>query len=179
MARRNLLARGEHLVYREPYFAQLAAESLYGNDPGVIAKLSCATLRQFIDGCIAYTQETGEVLDLVGDSNVVFLNNGRCKLVDVLTTKMTPITHVLPGILEKVQNQEGLNARGMNYLMNGLGYIRFVNFKAAWLNLPERLEVPDKIELDGQTWAQVQKVLHTSPRISTLRRPTENAVGTY
>lgn len=77
----------------------------------------------------------------------------------------------LQGLLSKVQADELLSFRDRLGLLNGIGYVRAINFLANMLDIPYRLEVLR--EDDRKLWPKVYEYLSRLPTAAMINLQTE------
>lgn len=124
-----------------------------------------AAMAEFLASSIRYTRLTGESLDLCGEKNVVFNNDGDFRLVDAQLTRPIPMYASLSGIFAKIKQDVELSRREQLNLLNALGYVRTVNFMAAYLDLDDRLADPLKNLTETEVvWPKVYTYLSALTR---------------
>src|SRR5688572_25860587 len=79
-----------------------------------------AAMAEFLESSNRYTRLTGESLDLCGERNVVFNNDGDFRLVDAQLTRPIPMYASLPNIFSKIKQDEELSRREQLNLLNAL-----------------------------------------------------------
>ena len=106
-----------------------------------------ASLREFTARAAIYTNNTGEILDILGGGNVTLFPDGKTwsyKLIDAVhpIEKAFIITkQALP------QLDENLNTDGKTIIANTINYTRTINGLASHFGLSERLDlIPDELK---------------------------------
>ena len=121
-------------------------------------------LTQFIKQCIIYTQETGEILDLVGNDNVIFSDQSgewNYKLIDALYPKTDQMLGRIQAVIRKLSLKELITPEDNNHLLNGVNYIRFINGLASYLDINEKIRVvPEDIAIEDIDLLQVIRAGH-------------------
>lgn len=99
-------------------------------------------LGEFIKRAMRFSEETGDMLDCIGDDNIRFyLENGEWKQV-IIDGRTTPGNYtMLKGAMDKLARNQSLEPRELSAMLNGLAYVRFLNAAAAHLGIAERLKV--------------------------------------
>jgi hypothetical protein len=128
---------------------------------------------QFVANAIRYSNETGEIVDISGQDNVIFTLDGRCRIVDGLYPEAMEIAHELPAIIRKLEALHGLTALETNKLLNGLGYIRVINFLAAYYQLPKRVHLVGESSVSEAVWERSYTRLTKGLRWKQLLQTTQ------
>ncbi|MDQ7815226.1 MAG: hypothetical protein RDU25_05500 [Patescibacteria group bacterium] len=113
-------------------------------------------LQQVVKKLIAYTQETGELMELAGAENLVLLKEKagwQVKLFDALPMKGVSMES-LRGITAKLKSGRSLTLQQRYVAMNGLNTLRFINALALIAEVPERMVEPDVMAVPAETWRQ-------------------------
>jgi hypothetical protein len=123
------------------------------------------SVADFVTRAIAYSKQTGEVLDLAGESNVVFSRDGGYLLIDALTTKPRKRYAMLPDLLKKVAVNDLLSLPERKDLLNGIGYVRAMNYLACQLGLEleDQLPAMQAGSIPQDTWGRVFQYLVHRP----------------
>lgn len=103
-------------------------------------------LKSFVSATIKYAENTGQILALAGEDNVLFYKDGEVwnyVLVDALPNSHDPIFNITKEIGQKITDRITLTAEECEYLKRGLNFVRTINGVAIILGLPDRLSVPD------------------------------------
>jgi hypothetical protein len=136
--------------------------------PGLAEILSAAqndtscrdTVKDFVEKAISFAEEHGEILDIVGDDNVIFTQgkNGEWdyKLVDALFPAPPPPNGRLSeakDILEKIQNDQLISERERRSLINTLNFTRAINGLASCLEVDNRIDItpPENVPIPTGT----------------------------
>jgi hypothetical protein len=107
-----------------------------------------ATMRTFIERAIAYSDETDEIIDILGEGDNVLLTrknvHGREQCTPVLLDALHPTPRCLgrlPDALIRLSSERsGGNERAdVIDTLNGLNYVRTMNALARTLNLDKRV----------------------------------------
>ena len=130
-----------------------------------------ASLGDYTEDAIQYSRLTREILDIAGPDNVIFGDDYL--LVDALFPSSCQHIDLVPSIIKRVQAGWGLSHREKITLLNGLGYMRVMNFLAALFELPERIDSMIGSAIHEQTWKNVHTALSTLPRPHMLNGPTQ------
>jgi len=113
------------------------------------------SLKDFVEKCICYTEETGEFLDLAGSNNVIFTKKDHkwsYRLLDALYPIGRLVKKAKSAFL-KISVGNELTKEDKNYLLNTLNYVRLINGLADLLGIHKRINivpevmVGDKIDL--------------------------------
>jgi hypothetical protein len=105
------------------------------------------SLKELIEKSIIYTEETGEILDLIGDDNIVFSKKDgkwNYRLVDALYPHSTKMVERAKAIILKLSTGTGIDESEQNVLMNAFNYIRTINGLAEQLGVEKRLSIVPK-----------------------------------
>ncbi len=112
-------------------------------------------LAEFTQKAIAYTQNTGEILDLAGEDNVAFVKKGghwTYRLIDAAAYGKYAESSQLS--LRKLAQGKELSEEEAFGLYNTVNYVRTINGTALFLGLPDRIKIipPDlqDVEIDLQ-----------------------------
>lgn len=153
----------EHLVFGKNPEQKIEKDALLGlqNNKHLKKLLQTAekdqnlaeTLKEIITKCIAYSEATGETLDLAGKDNLVLApeqGKWNYKLIDALypgqatTAEKTKIALLNIGLGQTISGTE------QNILLNTFNYIRAVNGLAEHFGLEKRINiVPEAMEKDS------------------------------
>ena len=136
------------------------------------------TIRDFVQKSVQYTKDTGEMLDLAGQDNVIFFKDKNGNWTYNLPDALYPSPPISPeGKLKEVQDilskvssngTESLSPSERNVLMNTVNYARVINGLANWLEVSERIDlIPENVHnIDSQT---IMNAIIT-PDIDSLKR---------
>ncbi|WP_237106371.1 hypothetical protein, partial [Nonomuraea sp. MG754425] len=116
-----------------------------------------AAVRAFAGNAIAYTRATGEIMDLVGNGNVIFPASGSYLLVDALSPSPLP-TSAASEALQRLDAREPLTAKDRAILLNVLNYVRTVNALADATGLAERIGIVPP-GFDPRSWERLLPAL--------------------
>lgn len=100
-----------------------------------------ATLQDFITKAIAYSDATGEIIDVAGKNNVtLFQENGKWnyEFIDHLHPDKNILTHTREILAKK---DEELTDYEKSIVVNAVHYIRFINGLATFLDVPQRIQL--------------------------------------
>jgi len=103
-------------------------------------------LENFVKTAIKYTEETGQILALAGEDNVLFSQeNGvwNFLLVDVLPNSPEPIFKIIKELGEKISKNINLTLEDKEYFKRGINFVRIINGLARSLGLQDQLKLPD------------------------------------
>ncbi len=116
-----------------------------------------AVLQELIEKAISYTNDTGEILDLAGDDNVILFQKDDVwsyTLVDAQYQGPLKMLSSLKINLEKMANGMDIDEEGVNIVLNAFNYLRTVNGLAEQLGSRKRIYVPPDVtnlEIDFQS----------------------------
>lgn len=102
-------------------------------------------LRNFILKTIKYTEETGQILALAGDDNVLFYTeDGVCNflLMDAMPNSSEPIFKKFLDLGVKISSGNQLSAEDREYLKRAVNFARVINGVSMSLGFSERLRLP-------------------------------------
>lgn len=103
----------------------------------------------FVSKAMAYTLETGQTLDLVGEGNIIFIQNDgewEYKLPDALYPGFgNKIFLESQKLLQKMKQGETISDDDRGDLMNGLAYVRQINALAQLSGVKDRLVLADEL----------------------------------
>ncbi len=102
-----------------------------------------STLQDFTSNAIAYSQATGEIIDIAGMHNVtLYQKNGKWnyELIDHLYPEKK-LLEKSRAILASLKKDEEPTDSEKSSLLNTVNYVRFVNGLATFLDLPDRLQL--------------------------------------
>lgn len=125
------------------------------NDPELKKKLE-----EFVRATIDYAQETGNILALAGEDNVIlFQKDGQWNylLVDAIPVHSEPVFALSKKTLEKVMANEPIDNHERNLLMKTLNFVRTVNGLAEFLGIDDRLDIIPERHADADI--DFQKIL--------------------
>lgn len=102
-----------------------------------------SALTDFLERAITFTEKTGQLLDLVGGDNLVFLHTASARswrflLVDVLPTRALTASDALDA-LQRFKQGEEFNQEIRSKILNGLHWTRCINGLASGLGMPQRI----------------------------------------
>jgi hypothetical protein len=110
-----------------------------------------ASLKNLVERIIDYTQETGEILDLAGQDNIIlFQKDGEWtfSLVDTRYPGESKMLEKAQAALLKISKGAELEEHEKNILLNAFNFIRTVNGLAEQIGVNHRINiVPDGITL--------------------------------
>ncbi|HSE29567.1 MAG TPA: hypothetical protein VLA77_03210 [Candidatus Saccharimonadales bacterium] len=114
---------------------------------------------EVIDKTIGHALLTGEPIDISGKGNIFISKEGDLWAPDILFPIPEPILDFIPEIVLRIQNNFGPIAKELNFLLNGLGFVRSINYLAALFNRPERIMLFENMDINPQTWDKVYDFL--------------------
>ena|SRR3989344_1895896 len=118
-------------------------------------------LIDFVTRSIAYLKETGEILDLAGQDNVIFYREGTkgkdgkekgkwtYRLIDALYTSPFKMIVETKKVLSTLFSEKNIGASGKNVLLNSFNCIRTINGLAEQLGIKERIFIDPKGAQEG------------------------------
>jgi hypothetical protein len=112
-------------------------------------------LRAFAWYAAEYTDATGEILDLANEKNVIMNDYGEFTLVDALYPSDIPLAQVVPVIVQKAQSGEALSYRDHANLLNGLGYMRSINFLLGSYKQQNTINTLAGMNIKPDTWKTI------------------------
>lgn len=118
-------------------------------------------IRDFVEKAISYINETGEGLDLAGESNVAIFEDGNEWNYLLLDAKYdTPnLIKRAQAVMEKVRSGVDIEESEANELMNTMNIVRLLNGLSSFTGSSSRLEIFDKPvkTLSASIFEQVSK----------------------
>ena len=122
------------------------------------------SLRELLKKIVIYTNETGDVIDIIGKDNLVFTRkDGKWtyRLVDPLYPGDKKIVSEAKAVLLKLSKGIEFNNEEHRFLMHTFNIVRTVNGLAEQVGIPERIDiVPEDMEKkDMDYWALLKKKL--------------------
>lgn len=105
-----------------------------------------ATLQDFVKKAIAYSEATGEIIDIAGIHNVTLFKENEewnYELIDHLYPEKSVLTKTRE-ILASLKKDEELTDHEKSIVVNAVNYVRFVNGLATFLDTPGRLQLLNK-----------------------------------
>jgi len=103
-----------------------------------------STTAALVLNVISYANETGNILALAGEDNVILFNkDGKWDylLIDALPIHDEPVFEYAKQALHRHINNEDISEHEMTLIMKALNFVRTVNGVATTLDLPERLRM--------------------------------------
>lgn len=101
-------------------------------------------LTSFVITAIRYTEETGQILALAGEDNVLFYkedNKWNYLLLDALPNSPEPIFHIMLSLEQKLSNSIELSDDEKEFLKRGINFVRIINGLALSLGLSVGLKI--------------------------------------
>jgi hypothetical protein len=101
-------------------------------------------LREVIEKTIVYTEETGEILDLIGENNLTFSRKDEkwtYRLIDALYPRESKMIEKTKAILLKLSAGIEIEDDEQNILMNALNFVRTINGLAEQLSIQKRINI--------------------------------------
>ncbi len=116
-------------------------------------------LQELITKVIAFTSETGEILDFAGNDNIIIYKNENGKwnycLVDCRYPR-TKMVEETKSILIKLSRGEKIEKGEKNTLKNVFNFVRTVNGLAEQLGLNKRINIiPESISIDNLDFLEI------------------------
>lgn len=102
------------------------------------------SLKELVEKSISYTQETGEILDLIGEDNVVLSKKDgewTYRLVDALYPHNARMVEKTKAVMLKLSIGKAIDEGEQNILMNAFNYVRTINGLAEKLGVEKRLNI--------------------------------------
>lgn len=135
-----LTEKEKEIIFFEPTFRNLLERI---HESKEVAK--CVS--DFVVNAMAYTNETGKILDFVGGGNVVLVEDDDPRLVVIDGIYLSDVNQI-----EKAKSlvlksfAEGLDSEELSSLIVVLGHVRTLNVLASVLSIPDRLSIFDTVE---------------------------------
>lgn len=128
-----------------------------------------ALLSDFVARCMRYSNDLGEILDLVGSYNAIMFQESDTKwricLADALSPQENAWTTAIDVIDRLKQCGEiDTDARERSALLNTLSYVRWVNAAAKIVGIRDRLRVP--FHLTGDDWREIYREISDSSPVA-------------
>jgi len=106
-------------------------------------------LKEFVIKAIAYSQETGEILDIAGHDNIIFYKKDHDKkegawthlLIDAIYPGSPDIIDKSKEVLSAISSGQTIGVNEKIILLNSFNYIRTINGLAEQLGVEERIQI--------------------------------------
>ncbi len=132
-------------------------------------------LKDFVIRAIRMANETGHIIDLAGERNVIFYMNEEGNWAYIMPDAVYPSMSRLSLIKlaqEWVKNRWNANGSSLNALMNTLLFTRTLNGAARFLGLPDRVNAFDDEYPDpNQLYNDFSGVRDSGPDAETRKEP--------
>ncbi len=103
------------------------------------------TLKDFVIHAIDFAKETGNILALAGNDNVIFYkkddNTWNYLLIDAIPVHSEAILTLSKEILHKIARSEQINSKEKDLLMKALNFVRTINGLAKSMGLDEYFDI--------------------------------------
>ncbi|MDD5438500.1 MAG: hypothetical protein PHC70_05170 [Patescibacteria group bacterium] len=112
-------------------------------------------LGQYVKQAMAYSVETGEIIDMAGGGNVLLIKNPDGHWQPFLMDALSPPElnfKLLKQASLMIKHGQDLDVHTKANVLNVINYIRFANALAMLAGLPDRLDVPGMTEISGEDW---------------------------
>lgn len=103
-------------------------------------------LISFVITSIKYAENTGQILALAGEDNVLFCKEDdtwNFVLLDAIPNSPDPIFQIVKDLGQKLSQSINLDYEEIEYLKRGINFVRIINSLAIILGLSERLKLPN------------------------------------
>jgi hypothetical protein len=100
------------------------------------------SLKEVVERAITYTRETGEILDIIGQDNILFAQiDGKWtyRIIDGLYPRNPKMIDDAQAAILKLSRGAGVDEVEQNILMNTFNYIRTINGLAEQLHIKDRI----------------------------------------
>ena len=108
------------------------------------------TLADLVEKIISYTSETGEILDLAGEDNVILHQKDDVwsyTLVDARYPGTSNMIETVEIILSKLSTGDGLDEHEKNILLNTVNFVRTINGLAEQIGVSNKIDIiPDGLQ---------------------------------
>lgn len=114
-------------------------------------------LGQYVKQAMAYSVETGEIIDMAGGGNVLLIINPDGHWQPFLMDALSPPElnfKLLKQASLMIKHEQEIDIHTKANVLNVINYIRFANALAMLTGLPDRLDVPGMREISGEAWYQ-------------------------
>jgi hypothetical protein len=112
-------------------------------------------LGQYVRQAMAYSVETGEIIDMAGGGNVLLIKNPDGEWQPFLMDALSPPElnfNLLKQSALLIKHGQELDIHAKANTLNVINYVRFANALAMLAGLPDRLNVPGMTEISGEAW---------------------------
>ncbi len=128
----------------------------------VVAKLKLdqklkKSLGQYVRQAMRYSVDTGEIIDMAGGGNVLFIMNEDKEWQPFLMDALSPSDlnfKLLKQSALMIKHGQELDVHAKANTLNVINYIRFANALAILAGIPDRLDVPGMLEATSEAWYQ-------------------------
>jgi len=164
-------AREKMILFIYPSLRSVAAKA--NEDPSFKRALG-----HYVKQAMAYSAQTGEIIDMAGGGNVLLILNEDKDWQPFLMDALSP-PELNFKLLKKsallIKHQEEISMHDRANVLNVINYVRFANAIAMLAGLPERLDVPGMTDVTAEAWHKglmIEKYLD----VYTPKRPKESSV---
>jgi hypothetical protein len=110
-------------------------------------------VEDFVKKAIGFTSETGAILDIAGDKNIVFgevNEEWRYELPDALSMHTEPVAERAGEAIHALTQEQTLEGQEWLFLLKGTHYTRIINALAIQIGIPDRLKIvaPEDRDVD-------------------------------
>ncbi|MFA6099256.1 MAG: hypothetical protein WC750_00055 [Patescibacteria group bacterium] len=112
-------------------------------------------LGQYVKQAMAYSVQTGEIIDMAGGGNVLFITNEDKTWQPFLMDALSPPElnfKLLKQSALMVKHGQELDIHTKANVLNVINYVRFANALAMLAGLPDRLDVSGMTEVAPEAW---------------------------
>ncbi|OGL74523.1 hypothetical protein A3E39_00690 [Candidatus Uhrbacteria bacterium RIFCSPHIGHO2_12_FULL_60_25] len=146
----------------------LLAFNMYRNLEQVWDRMSgdaafASKLKETVKQLVAFTNETGMVLDVAGRNNLVLLKKDgewTLKLPDALLPDDRLNMRQLERAAGKLETGSKLDSLDLSYVMNCLNTVRYINALAIVAGIPDRVNVPGVKDVPASRWRGEMSRIH-------------------
>lgn len=114
-------------------------------------------LQEIVRRMIAYTEETGNAMDLAGRNNVAMLSEGgtwKLKMPDPLHAETVPMLGDVSATARLLAENKYVPQGLAGKAMNALNTVRVINALALLAGIPERIDVQDSLMVEPKKWRE-------------------------
>jgi hypothetical protein len=116
-------------------------------------------LGRVVGGLAVYGNTYGQTIDFMGSDNIIVTTGGGAKLIDPLVPASLFAVRDLPTAFNTVRTGALPLQRVRGVLLNGLSFVRSVNFLAAYLELTDRVQIYGADDCSGADWTAIYHIL--------------------
>ncbi|MFA6161121.1 MAG: hypothetical protein WC766_02975 [Patescibacteria group bacterium] len=109
----------------------------------------------YVKRAMAYSVDTGEIIDMAGGGNVLFILNEDRVWQEFLMDALSPPElnfKLLKQSALKLKHDQELDVHDKANTLNVINYVRFANALAMLTDLPDRLDVAGMTEISPEKW---------------------------